>query len=80
MELLGKWWNGRYGRIARRDLWLYADNGRFVVQARVGDGEARVQEWPFACEPDARAQVDELIRTGGDGWRELTALYRRDGR
>lgn len=77
VELLGRWWNGRYGRIARRDLWLLADESRYMVQARIGDSDAPVEKWQFACEPDARAKVDELIRTGGDGWRELTDLYRR---
>ena len=27
--------------------------------------------------PEAWAKVDDLIRAGGDGWKELTDLYRR---
>jgi hypothetical protein len=30
MELLERRWNGRFGQIARGDLWLYAD-GRFLT-------------------------------------------------
>ena len=82
-DLVGRWWNGRYGRIARRDIWLYTDDDRWLVEAREGDSDSPVQTWPFACEPDARALVTKLIETSGGApqWRDLTGLYRRgDGR
>ena len=39
-----------------------------------------VLELPFACEPDARAQIERRIEMGGDGWKELTDLYRHPDR
>ena len=33
------WWNGRWGRIARRDIYLRADGDRYVVEAREGGAD-----------------------------------------
>jgi hypothetical protein len=43
-----------------------------MVAARIGDADAAVQRRLHASESDAQAYVDELIATGGDGWREIT--------
>ncbi len=80
MELLGKWWNSRWGRLARLDIWLYRDGEQYLVQARKGDSESPSRTWTYACEPDARAMVQQLIDTGGDGWQEMTDLYTRPSR
>jgi len=79
MELVGKWWNGRWGKLARRDIWLYAHKG-WLVQARNGDSNTPKKEWhfPAAAEAEARAWVDRLIATGGDGWKDMIDVYRRD--
>ena len=77
MDLVGRWWNSRWGRLARMDIWLYRDGTQFLVRARKGDSEGPVQTWTYACEPDARVMVQQLIDTGGEGWKEITELYRR---
>lgn len=76
MELVGRWWNGQWGRFGRRDIWLYADSGGFVVHARHGDSDDGVREWRFDTEPEARAWITRLTERGGEGWREITHLYR----
>lgn len=70
MERLGHWWNGSWGRLARRDVFLYADAGRWLVQAREGGADGRSLCWTYPAEPDARAQVARLLAVG-TGWRSL---------
>lgn len=70
--LVGRWWNGRWGRLARRDIWLH-ETTVWRVQRRRGDGDSdQVKEWQFTSERAAREFVDRLIDTGGDGWRDIT--------
>ena len=73
MELLGHWWNRRWGRLARRDIWLKSDIA-WRVEARQGDGDSKIWSHEYATEADARAAINEMIdRTGGPGeWRVLT--------
>ena len=72
MELLGRWWNGVWGRLARRDVWLTRE-ARWQVVARQGDSETgRVLQWEFATEAEARRMVERLLAAdSGGGWREL---------
>jgi hypothetical protein len=72
--LAGKWWNGRWGRLAKRDIWLYQHKG-WLVRWRTGDSDSPTDEKHFTDEADARAWVDHLMATGGDGWRDMTDLY-----
>jgi hypothetical protein len=39
-ELVERWWNGRFGRLARRDLWLYRST-TWRVESREGDADSR---------------------------------------
>ena len=78
MELVGRWWNGRFGRLARRDLWLkYDGDGHWKVEARQGDGDSRVWCRWHDSEILARAEIGAMMaRSGGaDGWRDITDLY-----
>jgi hypothetical protein len=72
VEVVGRWWNGIWGRLARRDIWL-ARRTHWQVRARQGDSESgRELLWQFDSEAEARAMVQRLIRAGGPGsWREL---------
>lgn len=72
MDVVGRWWNGRFGRIARRDVWLERDV-RWRVRARQGDGDSPVWVRECANEAAARQLVDELLARGADEWRDLTA-------
>jgi hypothetical protein len=79
---VGRWWNGVWGRMARRDIWLYKDSGRWLVRAREGTADSgRDVTWPpFQNEWSARAWVDRLMTEspgGRDGWKDLTKLVRK---
>jgi hypothetical protein len=46
-ELRGRWWNRAYGRMARKDLWLWQDGSAWIVGARHGDSDAEVWKKSF---------------------------------
>ena len=71
MEIIGRWWNGVWGKLARRDIWLGRQT-RWHVVARSGDAETgRVLRWDFTTEAEARAMVKRLTSPVGPGqWRE----------
>lgn len=71
MERLGHWWNGSWGRLARRDVFLYRDGGRWIVQAREGGADGRSAWREHSSESAARDHVARLL-SPGDGWRELS--------
>ena len=74
---MGRWWNGKYGRTARRDVWLYqVSRDGFVVHARHGGSEGELRRWSAMREYEARNLVDRLKRTAGGQWRDLTRLYK----
>ncbi|WP_433299662.1 hypothetical protein ACQP2F_00410 [Actinoplanes sp. CA-030573] len=70
MTVLGRWWNGVWGRLARRDIWLTVS---YRVTARQGDTETgKVLCWDFDSEEDARAMIERLTHSPGPGeWREM---------
>ena len=72
MKLAGRWWNGGWGRLARRDVWLLRET-RWTVVARQGDSETgRMIDWEFDDEDEARAMVQRLLDADGPGrWREM---------
>ncbi|WP_238018615.1 hypothetical protein KZZ52_49925 [Dactylosporangium sp. AC04546] len=70
MAIVARWWNGRFGRLARRDVWLFESAGRWTVEALEGGVEGRSASWEFNSEAAARTRVDELLVVG-DGWRSM---------
>lgn len=62
------WWNGRWGRLARRDIYLYADPWR--VEARDGGADGRYFDYPVDDEDQALQLVKRFMTDGGD-WREM---------
>jgi hypothetical protein len=79
-EVVERWWNGRFGRSARRDVWLYRST-TWRVESREGDADSgRGKTWMFDDEKEARAMVHRLLETGGDGWRDLAAQPPSEGR
>ena len=66
------WWNGRWGRLARRDIYLRTDGDRYAVEAREGGADGTTRTWYPPTEEDALQLVDDLL-SDQDGWRELTA-------
>jgi hypothetical protein len=72
VAVVRRWWNGIWGRLARRDIWLIRQT-RWLVRARQGDAESgRVLWWHYDTRQQAQAMVDRLIQADGSGsWREL---------
>jgi hypothetical protein len=83
-DLRGRWWNGKWGRLARRDIWLRETAAGWTVTAREGiDEHERRKTWPPTDEAAARALCADLTDVVTDDplsaeWRELPMdLYRR---
>jgi hypothetical protein len=72
VELIGRWWNGQLSRNTRRDIWLKQDLV-WRVEAREGDGHAKVWTHEYPTEDDARAAIAAMIeRSGGPAeWQEF---------
>lgn len=64
------WWNGIWGRLARRDVYLYTDGDRWLVEARDGGAEGRRRRSEYADETAALAAVRQCL-VGPGHWREL---------
>ncbi|MEU1238276.1 hypothetical protein [Micromonospora aurantiaca (nom. illeg.)] len=79
-EVARRWWNGTWGRLARRDVWLIRQT-RWKVVARAGDSETgKVLRWEFDWPEEALEMVDRLLRASSPGtWREQTAGRQQDG-
>jgi hypothetical protein len=70
MERRKFWWNGKWGRLARRDVLLYEDGGAWWVEAREGGAEGRSRWFEFADE-DAATDCVRMLIAGTERWREL---------
>jgi hypothetical protein len=70
MEARSHWWNGHWGRLARRDIFVRVDGNRWYVEDRSGgvDGSSA-----WFDVPDEDAALDR-VRTqigAAEGWRQL---------
>lgn len=70
MERRKHWWNGTWGRLARRDIYLWEDAGQWTVEARQGGAEGRSRRYDRLDEDAAMDCVRGLLLQPGD-WREL---------
>lgn len=70
-QVVRRWWNGVWGRLSRRDVWLVRQT-RWKVIARTGDSETgKTLHWEFDSQADAQAMIDRLLRAPSPGsWRE----------
>ena len=67
-----RYWNGAWGRLARRDVWLWEQDGRWTVEICAGGlDEGRRHEWVYESEATARAQLIRCLTAGEDSWVEL---------
>jgi hypothetical protein len=73
VQLVGRWWNGKWGKLARRDIWLRLEQ-TWRVEARRGDGDSKIWSREYASEADALAAIADMMgRSGGAGeWRLLS--------
>ena len=70
MERRKHWWNGTWGRLARRDVYLFEDAGHWWVESREGGADGRARTYEFDAEEPAMDCVSGLLAQPGD-WREL---------
>ena len=70
MDKRKHYWNGRWGRLARHDLFVYEDAGRWRVEHRTGGVEGRSQWDEFDDEDAALDRLRDLLAVSND-WREL---------
>lgn len=73
-----RYWNGLWGRMARRDIWLMSDGQRWRVRRRLGGDEGREVNYQFDDEMAAQAMVDRMMKTSVGDWRDLTQAVRRE--
>jgi hypothetical protein len=73
-DLVGRWRNGQWGRLGRRDIWLSTDGKLWQVRAREGSAGGREVRYDFDREYPARAMVHRLIATAPGDWKEITRL------
>ena len=74
MQLAQRWWNGRYGRLARRDIWL-EQHEVWRVRVRKGDGDSPTRTWTFDTRKEAEDLVQRLLAAEPtNGWRDITAV------
>ncbi|GIJ52459.1 hypothetical protein Val02_93450 [Virgisporangium aliadipatigenens] len=69
MELLEKWWNGSWGRLARRDVLLRV-GAIWEVEVREGGADGHSRVWRFPTEEEARAFAQQCMTPSGK-WRDL---------
>lgn len=76
-EQIGLWWNGKWGRMARRRVRLHRTDEGYRVTAIEGDDDGHEDRvWVLPTEDQARQLVADLTETEpGDplssSWREL---------
>ena len=63
MERRKFWWNGKWGRLARRDVLLYEDGGVWWVEGR--------SRWFEFVDEDAATDCVRMLVAGTERWREL---------
>ena len=71
MEQRKHWWNGKWGRLARRDVFLRTDGDRWYVEQRAGGAEGTSRFFEYGDEDDACEAVRGLL-AGPGNWRELS--------
>jgi hypothetical protein len=70
MERRKHWWNSRWGRLARQDIYVYEDGGQWWVESREGGSDGRTR-WIECADEDETLDVLRGLMARTDGWREL---------
>ena len=70
MEQRKHWWNGKWGRLARRDVYLRADADQWFVEQRAGGAEGVSRFYEYDSEDQAYEAVRALL-SGPDEWHPL---------
>ncbi|HEY2948617.1 MAG TPA: hypothetical protein VGJ53_09495 [Micromonosporaceae bacterium] len=72
MEQRKHWWNGSWGRLARKDVYLRTDGDQWFVEQRAGGADGASRFFQFGSEDDAYDVIRALL-AGPDEWRELSS-------
>jgi hypothetical protein len=83
VELIERWWNGQFGKMARVDIWVWKDGDTWHVRGRrrgEGGPEVNYTFIGFPAEAQARRQA-KVLRDKAPGspdrWRDITDAVRR---
>jgi hypothetical protein len=77
--LLNHWWNGSWGRLTRRDVWLEElPDGRFLVRWRGGDWWQRDGRYVTRSPRVAVAVLSALLGEDRAGWQQIRHHTRPD--
>ena len=71
MEQRKHWWNGKWGRIARKDVFLRVNGDTWHVEARAGGADGVSRFYEFGGEDEALESVRAMLNGPGT-WRELS--------
>jgi hypothetical protein len=69
------WWNGKWGRQARSDIYLRTDADTWWVEVRDGGADGSSRRWEFSDEDQALDVVRALLARD-EGWREIGVIPR----
>ncbi len=78
VKVRGRYWNGAWGRLARRDIWLLSDGRLWRVRGRLGGDGGQEVCHEFADEGSAREMVDRIMKASAGRWRDLTEAVRQE--
>jgi hypothetical protein len=70
------WWNGNYGRLSRRDVYVRTDGSGFELELREGGSEGRTWKRVY----DELWQADEEAGRHRDpamSWRDISKAHDR---
>jgi hypothetical protein len=70
MEQRKHWWNGKWGRLARKDVFLRNDADQWYVEQRAGGAEGISRFYEYDSEDEAYDAIRSLL-DGPDEWRPL---------
>ena len=71
MEQRKHWWNGKWGRVARKDVYLRVSGDQWYVEQRAGGSDGASHFFEFDNE-DAAVDMIRALLNGPDEWRELS--------
>jgi hypothetical protein len=72
MEQRKHWWNGKWGRLGRKDVYLRVSGDQWYVEQRTGGGDGVSHFFEFDGEDAALDTVRALLGGLDDEWRELS--------
>ncbi|MEV6350621.1 hypothetical protein [Actinoplanes sp. NPDC051851] len=71
MEQRKHWWNGKWGSLARKDVFLRVSGDQWYVEQRAGGSDGTSHFFEYDDEDTALDTVRALL-AGTDDWRELS--------